>query len=222
MASTCISPIKARVMRLVKVDVCGNPITGAGSVIVSDGFIKVQADPQYEDGVETIVKNANGDLCVNEKDANTLKRVDLTIDFCKVDPDAIAIITGERILTTGSPVTGTGMAFGEGLLVSRFSLEVWQPIAGQSGCSASGQQLFVYWAFPNVGNPKVGGLVFENGPLTFTATGDTKAAAASWGDGPGTGAQWLNGNTIATDEHWAFNVTTVPPPTAACGASALS
>lgn len=220
MASICASPIKARVARITRLDICGVPVTGAGGQVVTDGFIQISPSPEYEDGEEFLQKNANGDPCVNDRDPSFLKRVGLSVDFCRIDPDAVVLMTGERLLTTGGPVTGTGVAFGEGLLLARFGLEVWQPLAGSGACSATGQQFFMYWAFPNVGNARISDFTFENAPLTFTVEGDTKAASPLWGNGPGV-TDWLNGNVLASDEHFAFNITTVPPPTATCGAITL-
>lgn len=220
MVAVCATPIKARLMRVIRLDTCGVPVSGAGSLIVSKGFVSIEIAPEYEDGQEFIVKNANGDFCVNEKDPNTLKRVGMTMNFCAVDPDLISIVAGERVLTTGGPATGTGVAFGEGLLTARFSLEVWQPLAGAAAC-AGGVQQYVYWAFPNVGNPKVGNFSFQNAPFSFQMTGDTKAAATQWGDGP-TSPSYLP-SALTTDEHFAFNISAVPPPAeTGCGAAVLT
>jgi len=220
MVAVCATPIKARVMRVIRLDTCGVPVSGVGGLVVTKGFVSIEVAPEYEDGEEFLVKNANGDFCVNEKDANSLKRVGLTMNFCAVDPDLVAIVAGERVLTTGGPATGTGVAFGEGLLTARFGLEVWQPLAGASAC-AGGVQNFIYWAFPNVGNAKIGNMTFENGPLTFQMVADTKPAAAQWGDGP-TSPPYLP-SALATDEHFAFNVSAVPPPVeTGCGAATLT
>lgn len=221
MPTICASPIKARVARIVSLDSCGVPVTGAGRQLVTNGFVSISPSPEYEDGQEHLTLNAYGEACVNEKDPNFLKRVGLEVVFCNIDPDAIVLMTGERLLSTGSPtVTGTGVAFGEGLLTARFSLEVWQPLAGAGACSPSGVAYYMYWAFPNVGNARVTDWTLENAPTQFTIEADTKAASSQWGNGPGT-TEWLNGNTLASDEHFAFNITTVPPPTAACGAVTL-
>jgi hypothetical protein len=223
MASTCVAPIKARVARIVKLDTCGNPVTGAGSVVTTKGFIQIEVEPEYEEGTEYLQRNANDELCVNEKSPNTLKRVNLSIDFCEIDPDAIVLLTGERLLqaTGGGPVTGTGVAFGEGQLTNRFSLEVWQPVAGSGGC-AGGVERFVYWAFPNVGNTQVGDFTLENASLTLTIEADTKGAALSWGDGPGTGPSWIPGTTVDVTEHFLFNIIALAPPTPVCGATSLT
>lgn len=218
MVAQCVSPIQARVARLVKLDVCGNPVTGASSaVVVTNGFISIEPAPNYEDGEEHTQRKADGSLCVYQKDPSELTYTELTTNFCVLDPDAITVITGERLLTTGG-VTGTGVAYGEGQLTARYSLEVWQPVVGAGACSASGAQQFVYWAFPNVGNSKVDSFAFENAPFQFTTISETKAVGPLWS----LGTDWLAGNTFQTGEHFLHNITTTAPPTATCGAVLLS
>lgn len=221
MVAQCVSPIQARVARLIKLDVCGNPVTGASSAVVStDGFVSITPSPQYLDGVEHQQRKANGALCVYQKDPSELTRVDLTINWCILDPDAIVIITGERLLTTNT-VTGTGVAYGEGQLTARYSLEVWQPVVGAGACNASGQQQFVYWAFPNVGNSKINDFTFANDVFQYTTISETKAAGPLWLS-RSSAATWLGTNTVATDEHFLHNITTGAPPVTACGAVLLS
>ena len=53
MAATCATPIKASVIRLIKLDTCGVPVSGASSAVsVFRGFISVAATPDYEEGEE--------------------------------------------------------------------------------------------------------------------------------------------------------------------------
>lgn len=221
MVAQCVSPIQARVARLIKLDVCGVPVTGASSaVVVADGFVSINPSPQYLDGEEHQQRKANGSLCVYQKDPSELTRVDLTVNWCVIDPDAIVVITGERLLTTGT-ATGTGVAYGEGQLTSRFSLEVWQPVTGAGACDPSGNQQFVYWAFPNVGNSKIQDFAFENAPFQYTSVSETKAASLLWLSRVGAD-DWLGSNEIETGEHFLHNITTTAPPVPTCGAVLLS
>lgn len=222
MPAICITPIKASVMRLVSLDACGTPVSGSDSaVVVSDGFVSISPSPQYEDGTEYLSKKANGELCVNDLDPPALKRVDLEMVWCVLDPDALVLQTGERLLTDSGAVTGTGVAFGEGQITTRYSLEVWQPVSGVNACNSSGEQQFVYWAFPHVGNAKVGDFTFENGVFNFTISSTTFAASLLWGDGPGTAGPWID-QPVEAGDHYLYNVTTTAPPTSSCGAVALS
>lgn len=220
MVAQCVTPIKGRVMRLIKLDTCGNPVTGASSaMVISKGFISVKAKPDYEDGTEYLQRLADGSFCVNQKDPGQLKRFSLESLWCVMDPDAIVIQTGQRLLSTSG--TGTGVAYNESLQSARYSLEVWQEVTGRNACSATGQQQFVYWAWPNLGNAQLGDWTIELASLQFTTTAETQPVGSRWGTGTGWGTSWLPG-ALNPDEHAAWNITTNAPPTPSCGATALS
>lgn len=219
--STCATPIKGTHLRIIAVDTCGVPITGAsGLVMVTRGFVQVQMSPQYQDGEEFFERTASGLPCVNQKDDPTLTRMELTIDFCEINTEGASWITSARSLTTGTPATGTGFAVAEGNPTNRFSLEVWQEVAGSGACDEAGNQRYIYNAWPNVGATQIGQYTIENGRSTLQVTSETRGAASVWDDL--VGAMWLPaGEQIETDEHWVWNVTTTPPPTAQCDTTTL-
>lgn len=217
--SICAAPIKGTHFRAVRLDECGVPVTGTGSlVLVSKGFVQVEMEPQYEDGEEFFERNADGEACVNQKDKPTLKRMQLTIDLCSVDP-AISFVVDGRLLTEGAEVTGTGFAVAEGEPEERFSLEVWQRVAGSGACDPSGVQRFIYNAWPNVGNGMLGSYTIENGRSTLQLIGETSGAALQWGAGPtAPTTTWLpTGETVDDLDHWVWNISTTPLPTEQCG-----
>lgn len=216
-------------MRVVRVDSCGIPVTGSGSmVIVTKGFVQVQNEPQYEDGEEFFERTADGTVCVNQKDDPVLKRFQLTIDFCEVNTTMFSFMSSARELTAGGAgVTGFGFAFAEGTPSNRYSLEVWQKVAGSGACDSTGTQRYIYNAWPNLGASKIGSYTIENGRSTFQVMSESQAgsttAVTGWLDGPGTGTSWLpSGETLGTGEHWLWNVTTTAPPTAACNPATLT
>jgi hypothetical protein len=207
--------------RLVKLDSCGSPVTGTGSmVIVSKGFVQVQMDPQYEDGTEFFERTADGTPCVNQMDDPVLKRFQLTMDFCEINQTGAAYMASMRELTTGAGATGVGFAAMEGQSTNRWSLEVWQQVAGAGACSAAGLQQYIYNAWPNVGSAKLGSYTVALARSTLQIIGSTRAASTvsgiGWGDGPGV-TSWLPaGNTAQVTDHWLWNVTTTPPPAPTC------
>lgn len=219
--STCAAPIKGTHLRIVAVDVCGVPVTGAsGLVITSDGFIQSVMSPQYEDGTEFFQRNAAGDACINQKDKPIFKRDQLTVDWCEVNVLLAAYVIDAQLLGTGTPVTGTGFAYGEGSSDNRFSLEIWQEVAGSGACDSSGNQRFIYNAWPNVGNSQHGDYTVENDKSTFQTISETQAAGVNWLEL--VGADWLPAGTVLdSGRHWIWNVTTTPPPTAACDSTTL-
>lgn len=229
--SSCATPIKGTVYRMVKLDTCGNPVTGASSIqIVSKGFVQVQMDPQYEDGTEFFERTADGTPCVNQKDDPVLKRMQLTIDFCEINTTGASWMMSARELAVTN--TGYGFAMAEGLSSNRFSLEVWQQVAGAGACTPSGLQQFIYHAWPNCGASKTNGYTVENDKSTLQIVSETRAASTAtngWLDGPGTGTSWLPTGTVNQAgggtgilDHWMWNLTTIAPPVASCNPVTLT
>jgi hypothetical protein len=71
MATKTLRSVKGRRMRLTALDECGAPDLGnpCGSIVTS-GFISVTWSDEVETGEEFTQKNAWGDFCIAEKDAD--------------------------------------------------------------------------------------------------------------------------------------------------------
>lgn len=218
--TVCVAPIKAQVARFTLLDVCGNPITGEGSAqITTNSFTEIQNTPNYEEGQRFLLRKANGEPCINERDSGFFNWLEQTVTLCSLDPDLLAAVTGETVIVDETDEV-TGVVFGGGLLSNHFSLEVWQPVGGEGACSPDGTQRFVYWAFPHVIDAQIQQFTFQNDTFTFGFQSITKPASPLWNIGDA----WLSETPAATwgpDKHYAFNITTVPPPEAACGAVEL-
>lgn len=215
----CLKPIKARVMRITELDQCGVPLATPDAVVVTDGFISVAPAFEYEEGDEFLVKNAWGDLCINEKDPDRLKRLTLTMAFCEISTDAVRIIAAGRPLVGAGP-DAAGLAFGESPQTGRFALELWQGLAGAGACAeGGGSTQWLYWVFPSVGNGRFNDFTVENGPTQIEMTGTTKGSP-EWGTG--VHAAPLLPEALLDDEHFAYIVTTTAPPTPACDATAVA
>lgn len=224
--SSCATPIKGTHYRMVKIDSCGNPVTGASSIqIVSKGFVQVVMDPVYEDGVEFFDRTADGSVCVNQKDEPVLKRMKLTIDFCEINSTGASYMMSARELAVGA--TGYGWAVSEGQTSNRYSLEVWQQVAGSGACDPSGNQRYIYNAWPNVGSSQVNNYTIANAKTQLEIVSETRAASNAatigWNDGPGSGTTWLPaGTTLAGTEHWLWSLTTTAPPSPGCNPVTLT
>lgn len=225
MSSTCATPIKGTVIRVVQEDSCGNPVTGAPShVVITNLFTQVQMTPQYEAGTDFFEKTADGGIGVNDLDPPILKRMQLQVDLITVDPDMMPYVINARELATTGPVSGYGFGLSEGPSTAHFSLEVWQRVAGAGACTPGGQVQYVYNAWPHCRNTQVAAYTISNARSVLSFQCDTVAASANWGAGPGS-VHWLpaSGTTTAlTSEHWLWNITTTAPPTAGCGAILLA
>lgn len=228
MVAQCGAAAQGTVLRLVKLDSCGTPVTGASSaVVVTEGYISINSEPQYEDGDVLRTKKANGRLCLNVVGPNAYAQANVDINMCVVDPDAGTLLTGGRLLTTGSPVTGTGLAIGYNNAEAHTSVETWQPLAGAGSCNpVTGAQRYLYWAWMHTWNYKVNSFSIENGPLELSVSGMTKFPSALWGQGPGSGPYWIDSaiDTTVYQDDFLYNITETPPPTppAVCGAFLLT
>lgn len=222
--SNCAAPIKGTVYRMNKLDVCGNPVTGAGNSIVSKAFVQVQNDPQYEDGTEFFMRTADGSVCVNQKDDPVLKRFQVTIDFCEVNVTGASYMMSARELAVTN--TGYGFAVSEGQPANRYSLEVWQQVAGSGSCDpVTGVQRYIYHAWPNLGATKLGGYTVENDRSTLQLISESRAgstnATTGWLAKNGSSTWLPAGFSLGTLEHWVWNITTTAPPTAQCSPFAI-
>lgn len=216
----CASPIKGEVVRFTLLDQCGAPIFGEGSAqVTTDAWTEITATPNYEDGTRFLQRKANGEPCVNEQDPSFLNWVEQTSNFCTLDVDLIALVFGEQPIASATDFVG--VTFGDGLLNARFSKEIWQPVSGDGACDASGNQQWVYWAFPHEYNAQVQELTFTNDVFTFSFNSMTKPANAAWTIGD----PWLANSPVSTwdpGKHFAFAITSVQPPEPACGAIEIS
>lgn len=182
MATQVLKSLKGRRVRLLRLDDCGVPVEGACSTVVTDGFIRVTIGAEFETGDEFITKNAWGDLCVNEKDSDVLKRVNVEIEFCEVHPDIASIVAGSAVdpIVVSSDTVGfsmNGKTNDQG-----FAVEVWTKVAG-AACEG-GSPVWGHFLVPFVKNGRPSSdLVIENGALTFSMAGDG-FPEVGWGTGP--------------------------------------
>lgn len=218
MSAECISPIQGTRARIIRLDVCGAPVTGAGSLVVFDGFVEVQVSPQYEDGVSYQLRKANGAFCVNRRGNDQFARDELDIRFCAIDPDVVVITTGQTAIVTGSPtVTGTGFWVTEGDIAARWGLEVWQ--ADSDTCVGAGIPRVAYWAWPHLAAGRLADFTIQNDVIEWRITARSEKANTLWGAGPGA-IKYIN--QVPSNAHRGFNVVRLPlPDTTGCGAVVL-
>lgn len=223
----CVSGIKACRLRIVRLDACGAPVVGAKSVVTSKGFISVGSTADVEAGQEYLVKDACGDLCINEKDCDRFKRLTLALKFCLMDFAGAEIMTGQRVQVdaTGNAV---GFAIGENVTGCDefWSLELWQKIAGQP-CDSNGDPEWLYWAWPYLQQGTIGNFTFDNNAFEFDVDGVTSrgVGAGKWGigsDNRGPFQVLLASETLLPGEHVTSVVTSTQPPDAVCGYQAYA
>lgn len=225
----CYTPLKSKVVRITRLDVCGNAVkTGTKNSLVTDGFIKLDLKPTYDNGTDYTQKNAWGDLTITDVDQDRLKMLTISIDFSAVDPDSLDIILGARsmaqVQATGGPSTvgdTIGSALNTHAAASNFAIETWTKLSGL--CSSTGTPIWLYTAVPWAYNGTVGDLSFGNARVDYTFSGISHQCAGNWGaanNGPYTAVPSPDFTLLAGD-HIGQILTTVQPPAAVCGAVAI-
>lgn len=230
MATQCAALARGKMMRLTRLDECGEPVEGLLSTLVTKSFVSVTVTPNYVDAEEISQVDANGDICIEDRSDPALRWLDLSIIICTLDPDLINLITGDPLVLDDTPVTPNTVGFriDTGLTGSaNFALELWSGVTGQA-CTTTGFTTYGYWLFPWVKDAQWGEWVIQNGALTLTFT--ARAVTDSpWGVGPynirrdaavpATLEPLLT--PIGENQPVHYQLTTAPLPTPACGAVAL-
>lgn len=170
MATNCFSVVRGKRVRVTRVNGCGvYPVpTTTNSLVTSSGFISVQYALDYEDGDEHIQKNANGDLCINDRACDQFKRVMVTISLCEVDPDLFSLVTNNT-LEVDSAGNDVGFRVGESVACSDFALELWAGTDGGDGCGLTNE----------VQSLTEGGAGLTSFTLTVTVPGYSAATTGS-------------------------------------------
>lgn len=223
----CPAFVRGCRMRVTKLDTCGRPVAGAANKVVTAGFIELNLSAQVEEGEEILVRNACGQICVNDPGCPELSHYEVELQLCNVDFDLVTLMmpTARRIVNRAGETIG----FADGTTVScdaGVAIEIWTNVFSDAGCAA-GQtsQDYGYILLPWVVNAISGDLDITNDHIPFTINAITKKGAG-WGIGPYNIEQDTNGSyplldPVEADEHRVWLITQLPPPAAACGASAV-
>lgn len=174
------SYVRGTRMRVTRVDECGIPGTGVDDAIVTKGFITVGYAPEMRDRDEIEVVNAGGEVCISDTIAPELKWYNLTLEFCKVNPDLFVMLTGQTLVDDydSNPV---GLSIGSDVVEGFFGLELWSKIPGDA-CDGS-LKPYGYTLVPWAGEGVFSDFEIGNGEVTFTIEART-FADHQWGTGP--------------------------------------
>jgi hypothetical protein len=207
MSTKILKSIKGKTVRLTRLDECGEVVEGSCSTLVADCFVSVTLTGEYEAGDEYIQKNAWGELCINDKDPDVLKRVSVSIVFAEINPDALDILVAANPVVSGGNTIGASV--GTAANENSFGLEIWTKKTGQD--CVGGVIEYGYFLLPFVKNGKIDGdLSIENGALTVTVMGEAFPATSAWGTGPYIPNPFLQ--SFPAGDVWGVVVTDVAPP----------
>lgn len=228
MADQCFAQVRGSVIRVTRLDSCGNPDPGQSAVVVSKRISTVTIDEVTEDGTNIRERNFGDELCIVDDAFTSIIGYTADITLCGVDPALISLMTGQAVVQNAAgDVVGFDASTDINLDSFGFSLEVWSRIAGTS-CDASGNRPWGYTVFPFLKGGRLGGFSFENGPVQFTISGAQTRDGNGWGVGPfdvdrdSDDAPSPLTDPLGVNTHYRNILVTLDPPTANCGALPLA
>ncbi len=228
MSTKCYAQVRGSVIRVTRIDSCGNPDPGASAVVVSKRVSTVTIDEVTDDGTNIRERNFGDELCIVDDAFTEVIGYTADLALCGVDPDLISLMTGQPIvLNAAGDVVGFDATSTVDLDSFGFAVEVWSRIAG-SACDVSGHRPWGYTVFPFLKGGRLGGFSFENGAVQFTISGAQTRDGNGWGVGPydvdrdiSDAPAPLN-TALGENTHYRNTLVTLDPPTASCGAFALA
>lgn len=216
--------LRGRVMRVTRLDGCGNPILGPDSVVVSDGFVSITLTPNVVTGEAIQLDNAWGERKVD--DVPTPRFVNYTEEyqFIGVNPELLAIMTGMPVEmnAAGDDVVGFRINSEVNVDLLAFAVEFWTGVSGDV-CDEDQDQLWGYGLLPFNKGGTIGAVTVANAAINFSVTGAQSKKGSLWGVGPHdvvedeTGEAGPLNSPITIGDHQVMITTSVPPPDATNG-----
>ncbi|MET7720691.1 hypothetical protein [Streptomyces mirabilis] len=217
---SCPLIANADVMRITRVDQCGNPIPGPDNGYVFDCFSSLAMNNNSDDGDDIEYKAANGRVCGFKKGCPTFRGFDLELNVYSVSPELIEILTGNPVVLgfDGKPI---GFDTCSVKCDTGFAVELWADVLGDA-CVAGATGQWIYFLLPWVSNGLLGDLEIGSEAVTLQITGSTKTGG-NWGVGPYDVQPADAANTpgplltpLGANCHRRTFITTVAPPVPSC------
>lgn len=228
MSTQCYAQVRGRVIRVTRLDGCGNPDPGASAVVVSKRVSTVAIGEVTDDGTNIRERNFGDELCIVDDAFTQIIGYTADLTLCGVDPDLVSLLTGQPVVTNAAgDIVGFDASTNIDLDSFGFAIEVWSRIAG-GACDPSGNRPWGYTVFPFLKGGRIGGFSFENGAVQFTISGAQTRDGNGWGVGPYDVDRDLVGypaplNTaLGENTHYRNILVTLDPPEASCGAFPLA
>lgn len=134
------------------------------------GFISLSFSPEITTGDEIETKGADGSVCISWKADDSLKRLNINLSLCNVDPEMLVLLSGGKTLveTGGTSVTGYTSAPVGSSVGNPVAIEVWsyRNVGGKPGSPP-----YWHWVFPYVKVRYEGEREFSNTALANAFTG---------------------------------------------------
>jgi hypothetical protein len=173
--------VKARVIRLTRLDELGRAVGGSCGTVTSGGFIAIDISPEYEQGEVRIVRNIWGQRCENYRESDELIRATLRVSLCGIDPALVAMLAEGCSSISDDLGKSIGIRLHSGRTdFPRYALEVWTKQVG-GDCEPDA---WLHWSFPRVRAGAMEQFTLERGPTTISVAASAEGAGSGWGWGP--------------------------------------
>lgn len=197
-SAMCPSFVGARVVRLTRLNSCGAPLYGPESVATTRGIVTATFEPEVEEGESLDTKNLNGELCTQGTTPSTMSGINVSLEFCQVDPCVFSIFNPNWKIVRNSrnDYDGDVVGFRISSNVSDefgFALEMWPKTMGATGAACQSDEspdpsdpynVHGYFLLPFViGQAPDEWEITGDEVATFTLKGRTRGGAA-WDVGP--------------------------------------
>lgn len=196
----CPSFVGARVARVTRLNQCGAPMYGKDNMATTIGMVTVTFEPEVEEGEALDTRNLNGDLCVAASTPDSMTGINVSIEFCQVDPSVFTILnpTWKVVRRSWNPSNQNAEIVGwrQGQSFSDecgFALELWPKAMGTVGSACETDpnpdpldpwQTNGYFLLPYVvGKAPDEWELTGDEVATFTLQGRTRGGSP-WGFGP--------------------------------------
>jgi hypothetical protein len=187
--------------------------SGIITITIEKEVVDRQGDPQL---------NANGDICDDTTKPEQRRWYNVTMEFCRVDPQLINLMTNEPlVLDDAATPNVVGFRSRRGSInTANFGLEWWTGLGGDTQC-VGGVQKYGYALMPWITEGVMTIPTFQNDRANFTVSGRTKFNSL-WGvgpynvlinqTGPNAGLPGPLLAAITADDDFHIQTTTLPPP----------
>lgn len=179
---TCLPSIDGCAMRVARLAADGTTPAGATNGYVTNKFMRVNFDPQYEEGETFRSRTACGELAVNARDREVLSGVNVELELAYPDAEMYELLTGGTLITTGGDSSGYAIPqLGAVANPNGISLEVWSRRRNADG-SVPATGPYYRWVLPRL-YFRIGARPIQRGPMTHAFVGYAEENP-QWGSGP--------------------------------------
>jgi hypothetical protein len=209
---SCGASVQAIAERVTKLDQNGVPLPGAGNVYVTDALTSLEATPVFTKGADIEKVNAGGTLCVNYRQRDVLRRYDLALEICSLDPELEPMMVGGlQFSSSGVHIGASSPRIGQAEVPYGVSVELWSRHI--VGGDMDPTWPYIWWVLPRTyWQP---GKTTWNGDAMPRPLDGFTSENPNWFNGPANDWSFDSTRSIA----WAFT-RTVPTPT--CGSTTLA